>query len=180
MPGHVVLFTAGAAVFALSKDCRMFSEPWDAIHLAASSSGTVFHSTQKKSSQLEAHHTLTCLPNVRKMCCVPLLSICRHDLYMHQISPVYFTTISQTPHFANTAVFYSWRYDAASLQWYLSCPFTTYSKFTLITFLSVYHIQPVYTDTILVPLPQKASLQWYLSCPFTTNSQFTLTPFLSL
>jgi len=36
--------------------------------------------------------------------------------------------------------------------------FTTHSQYTLIPYLSLYQTQPVYTDTLLVPLPKTASL----------------------
>jgi hypothetical protein len=66
-------------------------------------------------------------PNFTIMCCIPILSPCRHGLYMHHITHLYFTTVSPTPQFAVAVVLVTIR-----------C-----SQFTLIAFLSLYHITAI-------------------------------------
>jgi hypothetical protein len=155
MLGHVVLFTAIDSGLCLAHPVQTGyrTRSWDpqsCLFIGYSVS------TREKPPELDAHHTFRS-PNLRIMCCIPLLSICCHGLYMHHLTPLYFT-ISPTSQHAPAVVFVTIR-----------C-----SQFTPIRFLSLYHIQPVYTDTFLVPLPHTASLHRYFSCPSTTYGHFTL------
>ena len=170
MPGHVVLFTAGAAVSALSSGCRSVIEPWAGIHIDASTSGKVSHCKRKKSPELEdhdtfpsqtpPHHTAEFKNNVL---CPTLLHLPSWPVHasLHSCLSHYCTSLA-------TVCSYNGIRDDKMGPVYTD------------NFLPLYNTQHVYTDNFLSPLPHTVRLNWYISCPFTTYSQFTLIPFLSL
>jgi len=128
MMGQVVLSQQVTAVCVLSSPVF---EPWAGINKAASSSGTVSPSTRKKLPELEAHYTYPSLLKFKKnVLYLTLFNVpsCPVHASLH---PLYFATVSTTSQFAPAVIFVTIR-----------C-----SQFAVITFLSLYNIQPFHILT---------------------------------
>jgi len=132
MPWHVVLFTA-VARDVLSLECRPGIETCARVHWAACSFGTVFPTTRGNPLDLEAHHTSPSLPEFQNNVMFPsLIHLPSRPVHSSLHSSIFHYCISHTTVCTCSTI----RDDK------IRC-----SKFTLIPFMPLYHLQPFHILT---------------------------------
>ena len=139
MPGHVALSTAVASGFCLVQRVQAGYRTlcWSPLTCLFIVYGVSYHADKTAVAWSSPHIPIP--PRIRIVCSIPLLSIYRHGLYIHHITPVYFTTV-------------------ISLATVCTCSGIIDDK-----------MQPVYSDTFYVPLTHTAISHFKVEPIFSVN-----------